>query len=249
MIPLLRAESRKIMTVRSTYFILVISLVILVFFAGYSTGYRIDPSDLLNPTYLSSQITGAFSFLTFLIALIGLLSFGHEYRYSTIIYTLTASKSRAKILTAKILVITGLAIAFSVLVGILTPAITLAGISLHHYHLISQSIDYGKLWWTCLFYVWGYCMLALIMIALIRNQIGAIITFLLFPTTVEGILTLWLNGNTKYLPFTALGQVLGGEGRLPTGSTNIHTEVLVVLAYIIVGWLVAFVLFARRDAN
>jgi ABC-type transport system involved in multi-copper enzyme maturation permease subunit len=253
MIPAIKAEYRKILTVRSTYIILGLVFLIVLFYAGFITGFRIvqtTPGGLLNHQYLTSQITGAVGVMTVLGSIVALLLFGHEYRFNTIMYTLTASNSRSKVLASKIVVITIFAVLFALFVSVLSPLVTILGIHLHHYHLVSQSINYGAIWWKCLLYVWGDAMFAMILIALIRNQIGAIVAFLLIPTTVESLLTLLLKNNSKYLPFTSLSSLLNGDNRHASGAlTNAHTEAFVVLAYVVVGWAITWVLFIRRDAN
>jgi ABC-2 type transport system permease protein len=248
MIAALKAEFRKIFSVRSTYFILVIVFLLLVLFAFYIGGYRIDTSDLHNPTTLANDVTGAVSTVAIFIALISVLLVTHEYRYNTIMYTFISAKSRSKVLLAKILVISIFAIVLTFLVGALSPLFTLLGIHAHHLKLAHQSLHYGNLLWRDLFFGWGYAMAGLLLATLIRNQVGTIIVLFVAPGTVEGLLGLLLKKNVVYLPFSALHVVIGQGLNYNNSITAVHAAE-VFGAYLLAGWLVAWFLFIKRDAN
>jgi len=244
----LRAELRKLFTVRSTYYIFGFCVVLLVFFGFYVSGWRIEKIDLLNPGYLSNQVSSAVSTISVFVALIAVLLVTHEYRYNTIMYTLTASNSRSKVLIAKILVITGLSVVFTIFFGLLSPIAASLGIHAHHLKLVHQTFSYGNLLWRVLFYGWGYAMAGLLLAVLIRNQVGAIITLFIAPGVVEGLLSLLLKNNTVYLPFSALSTVIGQGMNYHNTITPLHA-LYVFCTYLIVGWIVAWVLFEKRDAN
>lgn len=105
MIASIRAEFRKLLTVRSTYFIILICLAIICLFAGYGDGIRASAANLQDPNRLAGESYSAIIFVGLIVALVGLLSFGHEYRYNGIMYTLTASNNRLKSIAAKALVV------------------------------------------------------------------------------------------------------------------------------------------------
>src|ERR1700690_121413 len=94
----LKAELRKLLTVRSTYFILIVVLLLEVLFAFYISGWRATATDLHSSGALSSAVTDAVTAVSIFSALVALLLFTHEYRYNTIMYTLTASNSRSRVL-------------------------------------------------------------------------------------------------------------------------------------------------------
>lgn len=248
MIPALKAEIRKLLSVRSTYVIVALALALEVFMAFFIAGWRADILTLHGSGTLADSVARAIRILSIFPALVGLLLFTHEFRYNTIAYSLTLSNSRSKVLAAKIIVVSVFAIIFTLITGALSPLLTLWGIQVHHLHLITQSIPYGSLLWKGLFYGWGYAMAGLVIAALVRNQIGAIVTLFIVPGTVEAILMLWLKQNIVYLPFNALNTVIGrGIGTYPNAITPFHA-VLVFCGYLFIGWLIAWVLFIRRDA-
>ena len=247
MLAALKSEFRKLLTVRSTYFILAACLAITAFFAGFIQGYQVNPQSLKDAGALASQSTGAVLFVGLIFAFAGLLLAGHEYRYNTIMYTLTTTNRRYKVLVAKFLVISVAAVLFSLLITFFSPLCTILGAHLAGKQIGPQHFDVWKLVWTCVFCGCGYSMYAFILIMILRNQVGAIVTFLLIPLIGENILALLLKKNSHYLPFTSLQSVAA-----PTELGN-HTtsgaSAVVVLVYLGIGLIVSAVLFSRRDAN
>jgi ABC-type transport system involved in multi-copper enzyme maturation permease subunit len=251
MIPALKSEFRKLFSVRSTYVILLVVALLLVFFAFYIGGWKVSAADLHSPTTLAKDVTGAISAVAVFSALVAVLLVTQEYRYNLISYTLTAANNRNKVLVAKLLVASGFAIVFSLIAGWLSPVLSVWGAQAHGLHFAPQVIDHGHLLWTTLFYGWGYTMAGLLIALLIRNQIGSIIVLFIAPGTVEALLGLLLKQNTVYLPFTALSVVLG-EGMhssfVNASATSPAKAAGVFMIYLVVGWIVAWVLFLRRDA-
>jgi len=250
MIAALRAETRKLLTVRSTYVIVLISLAIVALFAGFGGGFRALPPDLQSPDLLSKEAGNAIVFVGLILAFAGLLLLAHEYRYNTIMYTLTNSPHRTRVLFAKIIVVSLFAAITSIIVCLFSPLCTIIGAHLHGYHIVAQHFDYWSILSKGVFVGWGYAMYAFILIAILRNQVGAIVVFLLIPLIGENILTAIFSHAGKYLPFTSLQSVIlrGGGGR-PTDLLSVSHSASLVLLYIFVGLLVSFALFVRRDAN
>lgn len=249
MIPALKSEFRKLLSVRSTYFIVGTSLLIVAFFAGFIGGFRADPADLLhNPGILADNAATSMVFMGLILAFAGLLLAGHEYRYNTIMYTLTVTNRRSKVLFAKIGVITVFAIITSLIVTFLGPFCAILGAHLAGKELGPQVFDVWPIVWRCVFCGWGYAMYAFILMMVLRNQIGAIVTFLLVPLIGENILGLLLKSNVKYLPFNALQSVPAQVSLGNHHSTGSH-GVLTVFVYVGVGLAVSLFLFLKRDAN
>ncbi len=250
MIPALKAELRKVFTVRSTYVCLGIVLALELFFGFYISGWHSSHQDLLNPAILSTDVAGAVGVVSVFVALIAILLMTHEYRYNTVMHTLTLSNSRNKVLLAKVLVVSGLAVVFTLIAGCLALVLSYLGIHANHLKLVHQNIYYSSLLWRCLFFGWGYTLAGLVIAALIRNQIGAIVALFVVPGTIESLLGLVLKHNIVYLPFSALHVVLGQGAATFSGPgiTPFHAA-LVFGAYLLVGWIAAWILFLRRDAN
>lgn len=244
MIPAIKAEFRKLLTVRSTLFIFLIGLALVALFAGFIEGFRGTPLELMNPQKLMSEVTGASSVVGILAAITALLLWTHEYRHLTIVYTLTSSNSRNKVLLAKVIVVTVYSLLFTAVLTGISPLLTLLGVHLHGHSLAPQTFYYWDIAWRTLFYGWAYGVLGLMLAGLIRNQIGAIVVLFIVPSMVEGILTLLLKSNAIYLPFTALGSVVNQNPDLSYAKAA-----GIFMIYLVVGWIVTWVLFLRRDAN
>lgn len=246
MIPAIKSEFRKLLTTRTTYVICGLALLINAFFSFWVEGYRADAASVHNPLKLASEVTSAVSAVSIFASLVAILLFANEYRYLTIMYTLTSANSRTKVLVSKIFVVTVFAVIFTLFMGAFSPLVTALGMHVKGLDLVPQTFHYGDLLWRTLFFGWAYSMIGLLLVALLRNQVAAIVTLFVVPSTVETLLGLLLKNNTVYLPFTALGAVMQHPEH---GAISYATAALVALGYIVFGWIVAWLLFLRRDAN
>lgn len=247
MLAVIRSEIRKLLSVRSTYFIVIICLAIVALFAGYGDGFRPTPGSLQRPGALMSESSNAIVFVGLILAFVGLLLVGHEYRYNTIMYTLTNTNRRLKVLLAKLLVISTFAVVTGLVMAFFAPLCTIIGAHLHHHPIAPQQFDYWRVVWRCAFVGWGYAMYAAILAFILRNQVGSIVTFLLIPLIGENIIGHIFTKSANYLPFTML-QAVVTPGDLGNHTTTAHAAT-VALSYIVVGLLASAIVFQRRDAN
>jgi ABC-2 type transport system permease protein len=252
----LKAEFYKLFTVRSTYVITGLIVLMIMFFAGYIEGFRAAPERVADPNFLASEITSAIGAVAGIMALVGLLLVTHEYRYNTITYTLASSKSRTQVLLAKILVVSCYAILFSLFIAFFSPAMTYVGVQLKGLDLTPQIIPVWHFGWRAVFFGWAFSMVAMLIAMLVRSQVGAIVMVFVAPSAVEGILSILLKKNSIYMPFTALQQIISNSGRPPADAPaefSLYLEpskaALVFGIYLAVGWVIAWLLFVRRDAN
>lgn len=250
MIASLKSELQKIWSVRSTYLILLFSFVLMCIFAFWVEGIKAGESSkaVSDPTKLAALIRDASTNLAFWGGLVSILLVTHEYRYNTIMYTLTASRSRTKTLFSKIAAASIFSLIFTVFVAILAPALMYLGLALKGFTLSHQVIT-ADLWWRILFEIWGMSMFGLLLAFLIRVQVGAIAAFFVIPTAIESLATLLLKDNRIYLPFTALQQVTALEGTDLRHVLTPGKAAGVVAIYLVVGWIIAWILFLKRDAN
>jgi ABC-type transport system involved in multi-copper enzyme maturation permease subunit len=249
MINSLKAELRKIYTVRATYASLAFCFLIMCVYAFWVEGYKAgdgsrSPADLHKIAFLIRDAVGN---LAFFGGIVGILSFTNEYRYNTIMYTLTASNSRVRILLSKIFSVTLFSIFFTLFVAIFATLLMYIGLSLKGVSLGHQSLP-ADIIYRAFFTSWGYTMIGLLFASLIRSQVGAIATFFIFPAFVEPLAGLALKDNRIYLPFTAMQQVSVPSPDLKHALSP-GKAALVFSAYLVIGWLVAWYLFLKRDAN
>lgn len=247
MMATLKAEFRKLLTVRSTYIITAFVTALVIFIAFYVEGWRLNGASLHDPTQLAADVTGALN-ITLFGAIVAILLMTHEYRYDTIMYTLTSSNSRSKVLWSKFIVVSAYALFLAVLIGVLSPVMSYLGVHAHGHALVPQTLHYGNLAWRSLFFGWGYGMAGLLLAALTRNQVASIAALFVIPDLAEQLLSLLLKHNTVYLPFSALNQVIGNTD-MRSGSLSPGKAAGVYCIYLVIGWIVAWILFLKRDAN
>lgn len=246
MIAAVRAEIRKLCTVRSTYYACILAFLVATFFAGFIEGWHADPKSLLSAGALASDITGTISVVSIFAGLIALLLMANEYRYNTIAYTLTSNNSRSQVLAAKIIAMSCFAVVFALVIGAYAPLAAWAGIHVHHLSLVQQTFDWFNLLWRCLLFTWGSAMLSLIIVTFVRNQVAAIVILFIVPGTVESLLSLLLKKNAAYLPFSAHNAITSTFNEY---SISPGRAALVFTAYVVVAWAIAWFTFLRRDAN
>lgn len=249
MIAAIKSEFRKLLTVRSTYVLFGLAVILVVFFGFYIEGVKLAPADLNNPAQLASDITGALGALVIFGALAAVLLMTHEYRYNTIMYTLTSNRSRSNVLLAKIFVVSVFALIFTGVIAALSPLMSYLGVQASGHTLVPQSIPYGDLWWRVLLFGWGYGMVGLLLATLIRSQVGTIVALFLIPGVVEQLIALLLKDKAVYMPFSSLDHILSADASAISGNLSPGTAAAVFLSYLVFFWLVAWVLFLRRDAN
>lgn len=246
MFRLMQAEFLKLRTIRSTYVLLGICLAVAGFFSFYVFGYR-SLAPVVNMRDVGQSINFMLSMLTLLVLLIAALLVTHEYRYNTITYSLTSANDRLKLMFAKVVAVSILAILAVLALAAVSYLLAAAGVSLKGNAVSWEGFKAVDIVWRLAFYSWGSAMFALIFAFLIRNTVGTIAALVLLPGTIEGLLGLLLRENIKYLPFTALDSILNGmliPNRLSPG-----TAAAVAIVYIAGGLVIAAWLFKKRDAN
>ena len=119
MIDALRYEWVRITTIRSTYWISGIAIVIgvgLSFLVSMASSFAADGDELPSASeidFLAPAIATQFAALqgpyivAYIVAIIGVFAWGHEYRHGMIRATLTAQGSRTTVWVAKYVVLAG----------------------------------------------------------------------------------------------------------------------------------------------
>ena len=260
-------EWRRLTTLRSTWWLIVIGAVLTLGLAtliGVAIAQSGDVSEgndfVLGAIATQGAAIGVTPLLvSYVMALMGVFCFGHEYRHGMIRATLTAVPSRVAIFSAKA-VITGVT-AFVIggvttFVGVLLGLVLVA--ELHADSDVVRDLVLGTAVYTGLF-----ALVGLALAALFRNQIAALVAVLLTPLVLESIIRAVLvvppafddfQDAAAYLPFDAgsqmyvqlsLGDALDIFGYEPLGPAG---GGLVFAAFTVALLAVACALFVRRDA-
>jgi ABC-2 type transport system permease protein len=249
MIPLLKSETRKLLTVRSTYVASAIGLLLVIFFAFWIEGYKgisgsaaaTLQSGALNEIIVNSSLSAV------IVSIVAVLFIGHEYRHNMIMYTLTAANSRFKVLLAKSVVIAVYSMVYALLAIGLALGSYYAGLSLRDAELPAQNLDAVGRVLQVVYYGVAYGLIGLLLGFALRSIVGAIAFMFIVPGTVEALLSLLLKDNSMYLPFTALERFVA-TGSLPY-NLGYGKAFIISIIYLVAGWAITAFFFNRRDAN
>jgi len=247
MLASLKSEFRKLLTVRSTYLLFTAAFLLAVGLIGFWIyGYKDVSHASQSHEALQSAINSAVTFVGIFFSFVTVLLVGHEYRYNTIMYSLTSASGRGKVFFSKFLAAAVIALLATVVIVACTVGSFHIGQNVHHVNTISQSIDWWPATWRAVVSLVGSVAYAFIIAILIRSLIGAVAVVLLLPSTIEGLLMLLLKDNVKYLPYTSLGNLTSDT---PAHGASYLFSLAVIGAYAFGGGLIAYILFLKRDAN
>ncbi len=250
----LRSEFRKLLTVRSTYVVSALALVMIAIFSFWVEGYKGlsgSAAALVNNKALQETVINAGSTVAVFSEITAVLFVVHEYRHNLIMYTLTASNSRTKVLAAKVITIAAWTTAFTLFASVFAIGCYMIGIALRDASLPPQDWNVLSSFGRVLFYNVAFTSIGLMIGFLTRNIAGALVMVFVAPNTIEPLLGLLLKNNAVYLPFAAMERIIttSASQSLTPGSLSPTRAMLVTSIYLLVGWAVTWTLFQRRDAN
>lgn len=204
MVSTLKAEFKKLLTVRSTY----VMVLIAIFLAGLFNYLGTSPivyEEVKEPTSseqeasasreplppeevvvrvsrdlpkekLATNLQDTIPVVSLFFAVVVVLLMAHEFRHNTITYTLTASNSRSKVLVSKIIVSLAFTIVATILAILTVVAVTYLAVQIRDLNLPSQgSFDWGYILARLLGYTVGFCLLALAIATLVRNIVAGVV--------------------------------------------------------------------------
>lgn len=254
MTAILKSEFRKLLTVRSTYITSALAILLVVIMSFYVEGWQAisgSAASQLTPEALTEVAVNSATSSVVFSAIVAILFIAHEYRHNLIMYTLTISNSRTKVLLAKIITVMVYAFGLTVICALIGIGSYYLGLLLRDASLPAQSFDLLYVSGRVLFYGVCYGLIGLLFAALLRHVVAAVAAVFILPVTVEPLLGLILKDNSVYLPFAALEQVivLDPNQAIVSGQLSPGKGALVFLVYLAVGWLITWLLFLRRDAS
>jgi ABC-2 type transport system permease protein len=259
----------RIRTIRSTWWLTALALVLGV---GISTLFSwaihhdfadggISESDIdgLGPAVVtqlaaSGQIP---SVVCFVLAILGIFAWGHEYRHGMIRASLTALSSRSSLWVAKFLVV-GLWVAVVALVTMVISSVV-ADVFLHDYidvysgetwSIVGRQVLYGVL------LVW----LAMAFTSISRSQAFALVALFLWPLLIEHLVQVFFllvpglrdhDAVLRFLPFRAgarMVDVLSGPSSTFGDPLSALGGTVVFGGLALVLMVASCVLFEKRDA-
>jgi ABC-2 type transport system permease protein len=259
----------RIRTIRSTWWLtglaLVLGVGISVLFSWAihhdfsSNGVNGEDLDGLGAAVVTQLAASGHipSVVSFILAILGIFAWGHEYRHGMIRASLTALNSRSSLWIAKYVVVGAWVAVVSLATMLLSGVVGV--IYLHHYltifdaqtwSIIGREVLYGVL------LTW----LAMAFTSLTRSQAFALTSIFLWPLLIESLVTVFfllvpgLRDHTavlRFMPFRAASRMVDvltdststfGDPLSALGGTVIFGGVAVLLM------AASFVLFDKRDA-
>jgi len=245
MINTIYAEFRKLLSVRSTYIISLLSIVLSGALAFWGTGYKGAPH--FATTVLQGSALTTVSIVDIFVGIVAILLICHEYRYNTISYTLTASNSRLKVLLSKLIVTGVYAIVMTIIAVVAGMGLTMLGAKVAGSSVGAQDVNFYDILWRSLAFMVGGAWMGLVLGFLFRSLVFSIVAYFLLPTMIEPLLHNLLKVSNNVLPDASQTQMLMNEQ-----GSGLYTALGAagVFALYLVGlWLVATVLFVRRDSS
>lgn len=263
-------EWTRIRTIRSTYWLSVIALVFgigLSFLVAMGTHFAFgsaQPPSRSDLTDIGPGIATQFAafgvpyFVAYILAMVSVFAWGHEYRHGMVRATLTAISSRTASWVAKFLVVGAwvLVVALLTMVGSM-----LAGWLWLHGDGVA--VLTGATWRAVartLVYTLLFTWLAAAFTALVRNQTAALVLLFLWPLAVENVVSVVFTlvpalrdraEVTRFLPFNAGDRIVS---QIPKADSLFGSPLSLAGAIVIFGGLTAaamaasLLLFERRDA-
>ena len=239
MIPVLRGEWVKFRSVRSTWVMVSIAIVLAMVIAGIA-------ADSLEGRHPAEAVSVSSTFVVVLLLVLGIQFIAQEYRFGTIRATFTAVPDRRRLLLAKT--------AFGIGVGLVTASVAVAGSLVVAAIVLNgegRSIPFDT---RLIETIAGYLLIAGISVplgigvgAITRNPALGITAVLLDMFVLESLVTVFVSEDVgSVLPFTASFAAIpehgGGSGLSPWS-----VAVLVYAAWAIGLLVIGTVIVERRD--
>ncbi len=262
MIRAIRYELIRLRTIRSTWWLALLSLLatgsISWAIAANLQAGPLDVADiavLLTGGALYSPLVPPAVFM----AVLGVLALGHEYRYSSIRATLTAIPRRSRVLAAKTLTVALAAAVVAVLSLAVSWGVGFAVLGERMLDLPWTEHPLPRISGGYVAFVVLSALLGLALAGLFRNVPAALVAILVIPLVLEPVLAVVLGFEVlrpmreagKFLPFAAGRQMLVPGVSTPAGYGEPLTPVsggLTMSAYVAALLALCWAFFARRDA-
>ena len=247
MIDAIRSEWIKLRSARSNFVLLILATAVPVALT-LLLAFTVQPEDVTAEDTFGLLLVGD-NIGQLLLGVLGVLVIGQEYRHTTIRVTFTADPNRARVMTAKGVVIAatglivgGVATLFSYVLG--NAILTSRDMEL----VMEGSTQVRALAGAVLLFAL-YGLVGLGLGAIIRATAGAITLLVVWPLIVESIISGFFPKVGRWLPFTAGSQLMStsstfdaAEALTPRAGGLLFTVFALVLL------LVGTTLVVRRDA-
>ena len=243
----IRSEWIKLRTARSNLVLLLLSAAVPVAFTILITA-TVRSSDVEDQDRFSLLLAGV-TIGYLLIAVLGVLVIGQEFRHTTIRVTFTAEPRRTRVMAAKALVVVATALAVGVIATVFSYAIGNAIMTSRGLDVtLAGSTQARAIVGSVLLFAL-YSLVGLGLGSIIRATAGAITLVVVWPLIVESIIKGLLPKIGKWLPFNAGSQLTSTDATINSSEAlSPRAGGLVFLIFALVLLAVGTVLVSRRDA-
>lgn len=239
---LLRSEALKLTTIRSTWTMLGIGLLVEGLFAGLYVGL----ASLTDIGPIVEVETGT-GLLMVMMLVLGVLAITTEFRHGTASTTFLAAPRRHPVMLAKL----GVLLAAGILGGLVYVAVN-AGLALPLFSSREGSLpsfgDIASVYAGVVISFALLCAFGLGVGAIVRNQVGAIIAALAFFFILSPLPELLPGSIGDYFPSQAIGSLHGLPDATEKGLGQVAGG-LVLAAWSLGLFALGTLLVARRDLN
>lgn len=266
----LKYEWMRIRTIRSTWWLTTIAFLFgtaLAFLVswGISESFKTENAPpAADLKVLAPMIVGHFSgdgapfFLPYILAMLGVFAWGHEYRHGMIRATLTALPSRNNAWVAKYLVV-GVWVVLVILATLLVSAL-MGWMWLRDDGIDFATYEVGATIVKATAYSLLFTWVATALTSILRHQGAALVLMLLWPLAIENIITLILQvapgledlaPATRFLPYNAGQRILSVRdtvGSLFGDPLTPWAGFIVFGAFAAALMAASLLLFQKRDA-
>ncbi|MEO5708209.1 MAG: ABC transporter permease [Nocardioidaceae bacterium] len=263
-------EWTRIRTIRSTYWLSAVAVVFgvgLSFLVSMGLHFSMQSAVPPKPSELTGigegiatqfAVFGVPYFVAYILAMIAVFAWGHEYRHGMVRATLTVLSSRTAAWAAKFVVVGAWVVTVTLVTTLLSMLV--GWLWLHGDGIAVFSGDAWGALARALLYTLVFSWLAAAFTALVRNQTAALVLLFLWPLAVENVISVVFtlvpalsrhSEVTRFLPFNAGGRIIA---QIPEADGFLGSPLSVAGAVLIFGGLTAvamaasLALFHRRDA-
>jgi ABC-2 type transport system permease protein len=212
MIPLVKAEFLKLVTIRMTYGLIAVAAALTALFASLeasragTAGTGVAPISTASGLSTVTTVTG---FAMLFAAVFGAIITSGEFRHASATLTCQATPRRGRVLIAKVIVSTVVGVLFGLLAAVVATGIGLAVVAGDHAHV---ALSTGKLLEHGAGAMCGAAALAAVgagLGSLVRSQLATVTGIFVWGIVIESIIGGLFTSVRPYLPYTAATTLAG----------------------------------------
>lgn len=251
MIALVRAELRKLATTRLWLWMLVLGLAMVGATTSAAIGFA-EPGPLGPETAAGQRTIFAQATATLVVAgILGIVAVTGEFAHQTATPTFLATPHRGRVMAAKLATYALAGLAYAAACTVVVLALALPWLAAKDVHVVLSGVDLARTLAGVALEVALYAVLGVGVGCLVRNQIAAIVGFVVYIFVVGPILTgvEVTSDVAQYLPYqagNALGRLTSSVDAAMLGQA---AGGLVLLAWALVLAVVGTRVAVRRDVT